>query len=166
MFRTCLCELRRICGIRQTLPTSYALPDIRLGTGGQPIVRGYYGDVHAGFLNGSKVRVKRLFASNGAEQNSTKVCHSHYHFPLFADAGKSTEFLRGGYSVEMLGTPKHRPPPGYQYYSFPSTINLGLDFGWEFNGIHQRPSRGRPTWSRKCPSYIGWLMCLPLPQAI
>lgn len=89
VFQTCLRELKTVCGIHHTLPQSYTLPGILLGIDGQPIVRGYSGDVHLGFLNSSKVRVKRLFTSNGAGQNSTKVYHPHHRFPLFTDVGKT-----------------------------------------------------------------------------
>ena len=88
----CLHELKRVCGIHRTLPQSYTLPGILLEIDGQPIVRGYYGDVHLGFLNGSKVRVKRLFTSDGAAQDSAKVYHPYHHFPL-TDVGKPIEFL-------------------------------------------------------------------------
>ena len=71
-----------MCGICQTLPKSYALPSVHIGAGGPPVVRGYYGDVHVGSLDGSKIRVKRLFTSlDGPGQKITKVCHPHYHFP-------------------------------------------------------------------------------------
>ena len=76
----CLRELKNVCGIHQTLPRSYTLPDIILGIDGQPVVRGYYGDVHFGFLNGSKVRVKRLFISDGPGEEPEKVYLPYHHF--------------------------------------------------------------------------------------
>ena len=115
MFLGHLRELRRICGIRQALPGSYALPGIHLGNGGKPIIRGYHGDVHEGSLNGSKVRVKRLFTSlDGLGQNLdfTKVRYLR-DFPLFANTGEPTGFLRKSHNVETLETSKHCPPPGY-----------------------------------------------------
>ena len=90
------------------------------------MVRGYYGDVRAGSLDGAKVRVKRLFtSSDGADQKYPKVCHPYYNFPMSVDTGKPkpAEFLRRGCIMEALGTPKHRSPQGYYYYS-PSPINL------------------------------------------
>ena len=162
MFRTCLRELRRVCGIHQTLPRSYTFPGLLLEIDGQPLVRGYYGDVRLGFLNGSKVRVKRLFASNGAGRNSTKVYRPHHHFTPFAEVVKPTEFLRRGGSVETLGTPKYRLPPWH--YDLPSTppANLGLGSGWKPDGVPLVPSRCRPARPGTCPSYIKWLTCLPL----
>ena len=84
LFRTCLRELRRICGIYRTLPLPYMVPDSLLDIDPGPISRGFYGDVHRGSLNNSRVRVKRLFVSSeGAGQNLAKAQYLHQYFCPF-----------------------------------------------------------------------------------
>lgn len=51
--------------------------------------------------------------------------------------------------METLGTPKRRPPTWSYYYPFPTTANIELGFPRRRDGVHQGPSRGRPTRSCK-----------------
>jgi len=113
-FRTCLRELRRTCGIFRILPRSYTLPDFVLRIDDQPIVWGYYGNVHKGSLDGSEVRVKRLsMPSDAAGQDFTKVCYPYHHFSHPPTLENPTEILRRSCNMEILETFKYRPPPGY-----------------------------------------------------
>ena len=59
-YQTCLRELRNICGIKLTLPTSYtlSLPVLKIGHG--PIPSGSLGDVFEGVYNDSKIRANRV----------------------------------------------------------------------------------------------------------
>ena len=72
--RTCLRELRNICGTRAILPTSYPISPDLLTTGPNPFASGSYGDVYEGTLDGSRVCIKRVrvYAQDGP-QKTTKV---------------------------------------------------------------------------------------------
>ena len=85
VFRTCLHELKRICGIRRTLPRSHTPLGFLLEIDRKPATRGYYGSVYTGSLGGSKVRVKRLYMSPDETGQDPKVRHLHNHFPQFAN---------------------------------------------------------------------------------
>ena len=106
MFRTCLRELRRICGIYHTLPPSHTIPDSLLDIISEPTVRGFYGDVHKGSLNNSTVRVKRLLTSSeGAGQNFTKVQYPRCHLHPFTNVVKTQNFYEEAVAWKHLGHP-------------------------------------------------------------
>ena len=103
-FRTCLCELRRLSGIRQALPRSYTLPAFLLDIDDQPIVRGYYGDIHKGSLSGSKVRAKRLLTSSdeaGCDFAKVYYC-THHYIPLFANTRNTQTFYEEAVTWKRL----------------------------------------------------------------
>ena len=77
-----------------------------------PIVRGYHGDVHRGSLNGSKVRVKKLFTSlDQAGHGSTKVRHPHHHFFPF-DEKDPQDFYEEAIAWKRLEHPNIVPHLG------------------------------------------------------
>ena len=71
--RKCQRELRTICGARGILPTSYTLSSDHLSVSPDPFAAGEYGDLHEGTLDGSKVRIKRVWVYHEGPERATKV---------------------------------------------------------------------------------------------
>ena len=74
-FGKCLRDLRRICGPRGILPTSYTLSSDHLMIDTDPFLSGGFCDVYKGTLDGSTVCVKRMrvYIKDGPER-AIKVC--------------------------------------------------------------------------------------------
>ena len=117
-----------MCGCRKTVPRSCTLPGSPPLTAKWPIAsRGAY-DVYEGFLDDSKVCVKKLrIYSNDKEEKAKRVCFLRYCFFPFAHLTKPGGILSGSSVVETFGTPKRRPPHRNRGRSIPT--NFGLD-GW------------------------------------
>ena len=144
-----------MCRVRQTLPKSYALPGVHLGAGGPPIVRGYYGDVHVGSLNGSKIRVKRLFTSlDGPGQKFTKVCHPHHRFPCSLTLEILQDFYEEAIAWKHLEHPNIVPLLGINMTPFPPQ----LISDWISGGNLTEYIKGNPGADR-----LG-LVSVPLPS--
>ena len=125
--RTCLRELRNICGTRAILPTSYTLSPDLLTIGPNPFASGSYGDVYEGTLDGSRVCTKRarVYAQDGPRK-TTKVrlrCRPLLCPPLLT---KLADVPPRGHCVETLGTPKRTTPAGDYYHSFPVRFELDV----------------------------------------
>ena len=74
-------ELKRICGERFILPTSYTISSRSLTVDAVPIDAGGFGDIYKGELDGLTVCAKRVKVySRDGSQKGTKV---HYLVVLF-----------------------------------------------------------------------------------
>ncbi|KAF9789483.1 kinase-like domain-containing protein [Thelephora terrestris] len=75
-FRRCMRVLRKTCGERMTLPTSYTFPSQVLAIGNRPVASGGSGDVYEGTLNGCKACVKqvRVYSKDGPDK-ATKTLY-------------------------------------------------------------------------------------------
>ena len=124
--RMCLLELRRICGVRGILPTSYTLSPDHLKIDSSPFVAGGFGDLYKGTLDGSPVCVKRMrvYLRDGPEK-AVKVC-CHHRFPCSSSSTKLADLLPRGCIVETHETPKRPPPTRYHYQPFPAHFYLGV----------------------------------------
>ena len=60
--------------------------------------------------------------------------------------------------METLGTPKHRPLPGYHSHSSPTY--LGVDARRYSGRIHQQKHRRRQAWTRRCSSSRSFILHL------
>ena len=94
--------------------------------------------------------------SNGYVPEITTFSRSHLTKPIGV--------LQGGYRVETLGAPKHCPPPGRNFVSFP--IHFGLDVWRRAIGVHQYAPVCRSTRPCGLPPYHIVLQKLTPPPAI
>jgi len=134
------------------LPTSYTLSPPLLNISHDPVASGGIGDVYEGTLDGLRVCAKRVRMYSHAPEKAAKVHHRHHKLPCFSLLTSLTDLLPGGRSVETLGTPKHRSPPGY--HSNPSPTYLRMDPRRGSVGTYQETPKRRPTRSCRCPSVM------------
>ena len=73
-FQESLHELRKICGIKEVLPTSCTLPESLVGC------------VYEGTFNNSKVRIRRVRTYPGGDPRKAKEVGGQSHVSLFSEA--------------------------------------------------------------------------------
>ena len=66
IFQESLCELSKICGLKEVLPKSWELSESRLGC------------VYKGTFNGSKVRIRRVRMHPGRDTRKVKEVCTRY----------------------------------------------------------------------------------------
>ena len=158
-FRKCLRELRRICGARGILPTSYTLSSHLLAMGPEPFASGGYGDVYDGTLDGSRVCVKRIrMYSRDGPGNAAKVCYRRRHLPC-PPSPTNADVLPGGCDVEALDTQKHRTPTGCHHRSLPARFGLGVWRGP--TELHQEEPKCRSPSACRCSRFCVYLTLTP-----
>jgi len=144
--RKCLRELRRMCGTRGILPTSYTLSSHALHIDLEPFASGSYGDVFRGVLEGSRVCVKRVrvYTRNGP-QKTAGVCRRLRRLPCSLSLTILADLLSRGRDMETLDAPKY-PPTTRHYHNSPPT-HFRVDAWRGLAGVHQNEPRYRPTWA-------------------
>lgn len=105
-------ELRRICGVKEVLPSSCTLSD-SLSDVALSSTSEY---VYMGTLNGSGVRIRRTGAySKRGSRKVMKVCYRLQTLLFFLTLKNPKGLLPNCSGVETSLTPEHPPPPGRHY---------------------------------------------------
>ena len=132
--RKCLHVLRKICGARQVLPTSYDVSGTLSVSSKTSIAHGGFGDAYKGTLS-TEVCIKKVRVYSSGDQDAIKEV-PHVWSPVGLSLLTNFEaVLQGGCRMETPGSSKYCGLQGYDIGS--PSARLGMDPRWRAAGLYK-----------------------------